>query len=120
EVLPPMLADFRHQHRGIIIELMMSDIVDDLSRREADIAVRMAPPTQNALVAKKVGEVQLGFYAAPDYIDRHGMPMGMDEIKAHTIVGFDGPARSVRDLAGMEVPVSREIFDFRSDSDLAQ
>jgi DNA-binding transcriptional LysR family regulator len=72
------------------------------------------------LVAKKVGEVQLGFYATQGYLDRHGAPVGMDELKGHTIVGFDGPARSVRDLAGMDVPVSREIFDFRSDSDLAQ
>src|SRR5258707_1049537 len=107
EVLPPILADFRRQHGGIIIELMMSNIVDDLSRREADIAVRMAPPTQNALVAKKVGEVQLGFYATPEYLERHGSPVGMEELKGHTIVGFDGPARSIRDLAGMNVAVSR-------------
>jgi DNA-binding transcriptional LysR family regulator len=120
EVLPPMLTEFREAHPGIVIELMMSNIVDDLSRREADIAVRMAPPTQNALVAKKVGEVQLGFYATPEYLERHGSPMGMDDLKSHTIVGFDGPARSIRDLAGMQVPVNREIFDFRSDSDLAQ
>jgi DNA-binding transcriptional LysR family regulator len=120
EVLPPILTTFREAHPGICIELMMSNIVDDLSRREADIAVRMAPPTQNALVAKKVGEVELGFYAAPDYLERHGAPVGMEELKAHTIVGFDGPARSIRDLAGMNVPVNRDIFDFRSDSDLAQ
>jgi DNA-binding transcriptional LysR family regulator len=120
EVLPPILTEFREAHPGICIELMMSNIVDDLSRREADIAVRMAPPTQNALVAKKVGEVQLGFYATPGYLERHGSPIGMEELKGHTIVGFDGPARSVRDLAGMAVPINREIFDFRSDSDLAQ
>ena len=120
EVLPPILTEFREAHRGIVIELMMSNIVDDLSRREADIAVRMAPPTQNALVAKKVGEVELGFYATEAYIARHGAPIGMEEMKAHTIIGFDGPARSVRDLAGMNVSVSRETFDFRSDSDLAQ
>jgi DNA-binding transcriptional LysR family regulator len=120
EVLPPILTEFREAHPGIVIELMMSNIVDDLSRREADIAVRMAPPTQNALVAKKVGEVELGFYATDAYIARHGAPIGMEEMKAHTIIGFDGPARSVRDLAGMNVSVSRETFDFRSDSDLAQ
>lgn len=120
EVLPPILTDFRRQHPGIIIELMMSNIVDDLSRREADIAVRMAPPTQNALVAKKVGEVQLGFYATPDYLERYGRPGSMSELEEHTVIGFDGPARSIKDLAGMNVSVSRETFDFRSDSDLAQ
>lgn len=120
EVLPPILADFRHQHPGIVIELMMSNILDDLSRREADIAVRMAPPTQSALVAKKVGEVQLGFYAAPQYLERHGVPGSIAELEEHTIIGFDGPARSMRDLSGINIPVSRETFHFRSDSDLAQ
>jgi DNA-binding transcriptional LysR family regulator len=120
EVLPPMLTSFREAHPGIVIELMMSNIVDDLSRREADIAVRMAPPTQNALVAKKVGEVELGFYATDLYLDRHGVPQSMADLENHTIIGFDGPARSIRDLAGINIPVSRETFDFRTDSDLAQ
>jgi DNA-binding transcriptional LysR family regulator len=120
EVLPPMLTSFREQHTGIIIELMMSNVVDDLSRREADIAVRMAPPTQNALVAKKVGEVELGFYANPDYLERHGTPGSFADLEDHAIIGFDGPARSVKDLAGLNIPVSRETFTFRSDSDLAQ
>jgi DNA-binding transcriptional LysR family regulator len=120
EVLPPMLTTFREAHPGIVIELMMSNIVDDLSRREADIAVRMAPPTQNALVAKKVGEVELGFFATEKYLQRHSMPGGMEDFKDHAIIGFDGPRRSIRDLAGTMVDVSRETFDFRSDSDLAQ
>ena len=120
EVLPPMLTTFREAHPGIVIELMMSNIVDDLSRREADIAVRMAPPTQNALVAKKVGEVELGFFASPKYLERHGTPDSFAELDDHVIIGFDGPRRSVRDLAGTMVDVSRETFHFRTDSDLAQ
>jgi DNA-binding transcriptional LysR family regulator len=120
EVLPPMLTSFREAHPGIVIELMMSNIVDDLSRREADIAVRMAPPTQNALVAKKVGEVDLGFFATAKYLERHGMPGAMEDLDDHVIIGFDGPARSIKDLSGMQIDVSRETFDFRSDSDLAQ
>jgi DNA-binding transcriptional LysR family regulator len=120
EVLPPMLTSFREAHPGIVIELMMSNVVDDLSRREADIAVRMAPPTQNALVAKKVGEVELGFYATARYLERHGMPSDMADLDNHAIIGFDGPARSIKDLAGTQIDVSRETFDFRSDSDVAQ
>ena len=44
----------------------------------------------------------------------------MGTLKTHTIIGFDGPGRSRRDLAGTLIDVSRETFDFRSDSDLAQ
>src|SRR5437879_2551624 len=74
EVLPPMLTSFRELHPGVVIELMLSNINDDLSRREADIAVRMTPPSQSSLVAKKVGEVTLGFYATAEYLERHGTP----------------------------------------------
>jgi DNA-binding transcriptional LysR family regulator len=120
EVLPPMLTAFREQHPGVIIELMLSNVADDLSRREADIAVRMTPPSQNALVARKVGEVTLGFYATADYLARHGTPISFEELETHTLIGFDSPARKIKELPGVNIAVSREIFTFRSDSDLAQ
>ena len=120
EVLPPILTAFREQHPGTVIEMRVSNTVDDLSRREADIAVRMAPPTQNALVAKKVGEVDLGFYAHPDYIARHGAPMSFEDLENHPVIGFDSAAYTVRDIPGLNVPVSRETFTFRTDSDLTQ
>jgi DNA-binding transcriptional LysR family regulator len=119
EVLPPMLTSFREEHPGVVIEMMLSNINDDLSRREADIAVRMSPPSQSSLVAKKVGEVVLGFYATAEYLERHGAPQMLEDFKGHTIVGFDS-AGSVRDVPGINMPVNRELFTFRSDSDLAQ
>jgi DNA-binding transcriptional LysR family regulator len=120
EVIAPMLADFHETHPGTIIELMASNTTDDLSRREADIAVRMTPPTQGSLVAKKVGEINLGFYAAPAYLERHGSPTSLEELKRHAVIGFDSPAYGMRDLPGVNMEVTREIFTFRCDSDVAQ
>ncbi|HZZ70397.1 MAG TPA: LysR family transcriptional regulator [Phenylobacterium sp.] len=120
EVLPPMLTSFREQHPGVVIELKLSNINDDLSRREADIAVRMTPPSQSSLIAKKVGEVTLGFFASAEYLERHGAPETLADLKDHTVVGFDSAARGMRDVPGLNMPVSREVFTFRSDSDLAQ
>jgi DNA-binding transcriptional LysR family regulator len=120
EVLPPMLASFRNQHPGVVIEMMLSNINDDLSRREADIAVRMTPPSQSSLVAKKVGEVSLGFYATQEYLERYGVPQILEDFDDHAMIGFDSPARGIRDVPGLNMPVSRETFSFRSDSDLAQ
>lgn len=120
EVLPPMLTGFREQHPGVVIELMLSNINDDLSRREADIAVRMSPPSQSSLIAKKVGEVTLGFYATAEYLRRHGEPQSLHDLENHAIIGFDSPRRGIRDVPGLNMPVSRETFTFRTDSDLAQ
>ena len=120
EVLPPILTAFREAHPDVVVEMLISNVLEDLSRREADIAVRMAPPTQSALVAKKVGEVDLGFYATQGYIDRHGAPESIEDLEKHAIVGFDSPARTVRDLPGFNMPIERELFAYRTDNDLAQ
>ncbi|MEO8115118.1 MAG: LysR family transcriptional regulator [Phenylobacterium sp.] len=120
EILPPMLADFHARYPGIILELMLSNLTEDLLRREADIAVRMTPPTQSALVAKKVGEVALGFYATAEYLARRGVPTSFDELESHALIGFDSAARGIRELPGVNLPISRDTFTFRSDSDLAQ
>ena len=54
---------------------------------EADVAVRMSRPTQNSLVAKKVGEIALGFHATPEYIARKGLPTTFDELVLPSAVG---------------------------------
>jgi DNA-binding transcriptional LysR family regulator len=120
EVLPPILTAFRESHPGVIIELMLSNATEDLSRREADIAVRMTPPSQSALIAKKVGEIPLEFFAHPDYLARHGMPISLDELEEHPIIGFDSASRGIKEFPGINLSVSRERFTFRSDSDIAQ
>ena len=120
EVIAPMLAQFHETHPGTIIELMMSNTTDDLSRREADIAVRMTPPTQSALVAKKVGEINMAFYATADYLERHGSPTSFEALKTHAVIGFDSPSYNLRELPGINMEVTRETFTFRCDSDVAQ
>jgi DNA-binding transcriptional LysR family regulator len=120
EVLPPLLTSFREAHPGVIVELLLSNINEDLSRRVADIAVRMGQPTQAALIAKKVGELEFGFFATPEYVERHGVPMSFDDLEDHVVIGFDSPARGITELPGLKRPVNRETFTFRSDSDLAQ
>jgi DNA-binding transcriptional LysR family regulator len=121
EVLPPILARFREAHPLVVIELALSNATEDLLRREADIAVRMVRPAQAALIAKHVGSIQLGLHAHRDYLARHGTPQSLADLMAgHSIVGFDKQTASIRSLQGQGIPLSREMFAFRSDSDLAQ
>jgi DNA-binding transcriptional LysR family regulator len=120
EILPPILTAFREKHSGIAIELSLSNLSQDLLRREADIAVRMVKPTQKALVARKIGDVELALFAHRRYLARHGTPENLEELVAHTIVGFDADDTSVRDIKGSGLPLTRDIFAFRSDNDHAQ
>ncbi|MFI4975169.1 MAG: LysR family transcriptional regulator [Caulobacterales bacterium] len=119
EVLPPILAEFHEAHPGVTVELALNNQQEDLLRRDADIAVRMARPTQGALLARRVGSVKLGLYAHRRYLQKHGEPRGFDEA-GHSAVGFDRDTQTLRALKDLNLPLRREMFAFRSDSDLAQ
>jgi len=119
EVLPGILARFRDAHPGIDVELVLSNKNEDLTRRDADVAVRMVRPTQNSLVAKKVGDVKLGFHATPDYVARKGTPTTWDELEAHSLIGFDRDTPDLTDLK-IDRPVTRDLFALRVDNDVAQ
>ena len=120
EVLPPILADLREAHPGLVIELVLSNRNEDLLNREADVAVRMVRPTQGALVARRIGEVPLGFHAHRRYLQRSGTPLSLGELAGHSLIGFDHETAVIRSLRERGIAVDRGIFALRSDSDLAQ
>jgi DNA-binding transcriptional LysR family regulator len=119
-VLPPILAGLRRRYPHIVIELTLNNRTDDLLRRDADIAVRMIRPKQDGLVARRLGSVPLGLYAHRDYVDRFGLPDTIEALKAHHVIGFDRDDHSARSVASSQLPMSREIFSYRTDSDVAQ
>lgn len=120
EVLPDILAGFRDAHPGIDVELTLSNKLEDLTRRDADVAVRMSRPVQNSLVAKKIGDLKLGFYATADYVARKGQPQGFDDLKTHTLIGFDRNFPELINQLNIGVPITRDLFALRTDNDAAQ
>ena len=120
EVLPGILSSFREAHPGIDVELTLSNKLEDLTRRDADVAIRMSRPTQNSLVAKKIGDLQLGFYATPEYVARNGQPQNFDELKRHTLIGFDRNFPELINQLDIGVPITRDLFALRTDNDAAQ
>jgi len=119
EVLPRIISALRKEHPGLVIELVLSNTLDDLLHREADIAVRMLRPSQEALVAKRLGAVELGLHAHERYLKEHGVPKSMEELVEHTLIGFDSESDFIRKLQNQFPVFTREIFAFRADSDLA-
>lgn len=119
-VLPPILARVRQAHPHLALELSLSNALDDLLRREADIAVRNVAPEQQALVARRVGAVPLGLHAHRDYIARRGTPATMDDLAAHDVIGFDSETPAIRGVAERFPALNRAAFALRADSDVAQ
>lgn len=120
EVLPPILAALRGQHPALVIELVLSNQVDDLLRREADIAIRMVRPAQEALVAQRIGDIELGLHAHERYLAAQGVPRSMDALSGHAVIGFDRENAFIRSWQDRFPTFSRSALAFRSDSDLAQ
>lgn len=120
EILPSFLSAFHEAHPRIAIELVLSNRTEDLLQREADIAIRMVRPTQTALIARKVGDVGLCLHASPRYLNRRGRPDSLDELGAHSLIGFDRQTLSAKSIKAPDFFLQREHFSFRSDNDLAQ
>lgn len=120
EVLPPILAGLQRAHPGLMIDLSPTNRNEDVLRREADIAVRMVRPTQEALVAQRVGEVPLGLHARRDYLAEHGVPQSIAELAQHRIIGVEHDNAILRGMRAQGWPIDLERFGFRSDHDLAQ
>ena len=120
EVLPPLLAALRREHPALVIELVPSNRMEDLLRRDSDIAVRMVRPVQDALVAKRIGAIDVGLHAHRDYLDAHGTPRTMDDLAQHALIGWDTETAYIRQFQSRYPAVSRARFAFRSDSDVAQ
>lgn len=96
-------------------------------RREADIAIRMTEPQQDAIVMRYIGNFRLGFHATRDYLARAGAPKSMEDLNHHRMVGFDRKTPFIRAAIQRmrsldpEIPDIEEIsFEIRADSNLAQ
>jgi DNA-binding transcriptional LysR family regulator len=120
EVLPPILTELRERHPLLELELVLSNRVQDLVRREVDIAVRMTSPQQDVLLATRVGDVTLGLYAHRSYLEQRGEPTGIGELTRHALIGFDRETPFLRVARSAFPAWVRDNFVLRCDSDLGQ
>ena len=118
-LLPPVLAALQRQEPGIQIELVASNTLSNLLRREADIAVRMVRPVQGSLTARKLGEISIVAAAHEDYLARAGTPRQPADLLQHCLIGMDRDDTIVRGFAGSGLPLAREQFALRTDDQVA-
>jgi DNA-binding transcriptional LysR family regulator len=119
EILPPILAALRRRHPALGIVLSPSNRNEDLLRREADIAVRMVRPRQDALVARHIGAIELGLHGRIDLLDGK-VPETLDEVRAIGLIGVEHDNNVLRSLRAQGIALVPADFSFRTDSDLAQ
>lgn len=117
-VLPPMVEALRRAAPGLRVELVATNAVSDLRRREADIAVRNAQPTDPDLIARKIGEDGTSFYATPAYLADAGRPTTLAGMDRLSFVGFDDNTPLIEGFAAMGLAIGDRHLPVRTGSHL--
>jgi DNA-binding transcriptional LysR family regulator len=86
----PLIDAFHTLHPGLRVELLISDRFLDLSKGEADIAIRAGEPKDEALVGRKIADAPWAVYASRAYVERHGRPDRPEDIERHFVVACGG------------------------------
>ena len=118
-LLPPMVRRLREQEPGIAIEVIASNALSDLLRREADIAIRHVKPEQPELIARLVREATAGFYASRDWVQVHGHPRTAEEAAALPFVGAERDGRYLTYLQQHGLPVKEGNFSCYAEHSVA-
>jgi DNA-binding transcriptional LysR family regulator len=113
-ILPEILAEFREAHPEIEIEVAVTNLMLNLSKRDADVAIRPAKDPPETLVGRRVAKVAFAIYASRDYVAKRGTIASLhaerwiapDDSLAETSV-----ARWMRvELPGSEITLRADSF----------
>lgn len=102
--LTDRIHEFIDRNPEISLQLILDDGELDLSRRQADIAIRFRQPVQPDLVQRRLFTVHFHLYAARSYLDRFGEPKSLEELDNHRVVTYGLPIpANIRDVNWLEV-----------------
>jgi DNA-binding transcriptional LysR family regulator len=119
-VLVPALGGLRRQHPELQLELRADTAELDLSRREADVALRFGRPKQPALVARRLAQVEFGLYASDGYLARAGQPRGVSSLADHELIGFESALDSTPQVRWLTSQVPQIRYALRANTTTAQ
>jgi len=118
-LLPPLVRKLREQEPGIAIEVIPSNALSDLLRREADIAIRHVKPEQPELIARLIREATAHFYASEDWVKAHGHPHSAEDAAQLPFVGSDRSGQYLGYLRMHGLPVNEANFSCYADHTVA-
>jgi len=113
--LPDLLPQFMQRYPDISVEIEVSNKASNIDKRDADIAVRMFPPTQLDLIARKLADLSLGFFASEQYLQQQGTPQNMQQLFEHRLLGYDRDQKFVEGGRLLGLDIRNEQFLFRCD-----
>ncbi len=114
--LPPILKVIQKKAPLIEIELVVSNDIRDLTRREADISIRHVRPEQPSLIAKKIGEKRAHLFAASSYLESIGRPQSKLEVGKADFVGIGTTDRALEGYRAFGLDLTQANFKLMANS----
>ena len=121
----PLIATFSHQHPEIIVELGLSDAQLDLIAGNWDLAIRIGRLADSPLQTRQLGDSCMMVCAAPDYLDRRGVPRTVGELAQHNCLCYTMSAMQSRERwafgteGDIQVPINGDLLANNGDALLA-
>lgn len=88
--LVPSLAGLAQRHPRVQVDLEVGDRLLDMARDGIDIAIRVLTSLPETVVARQIGTFGRALYAAPAYVQAHGLPAHPEELASHRLVSNTG------------------------------
>jgi len=118
-VMPSLVQKLRQLYPNISVELIASDSLSDLRRREADIAIRAMQPADPDVIARKIGDIAGHLYASKHYLKQIGMPKSADDLGDANFI-CDKSEMIINILAGCGINLTQRNFSITSGSVITQ
>lgn len=116
EFVIPSIARLHAEHPDVRVILNTSTQLLNLSRREADIAIRNQKPENPDLVARRLARWPVGLYASPSYLAQRGEPRRVDRFTGHDLVMWEPflTSRVSPTLVGLPIDSGRVVASVNS------
>jgi DNA-binding transcriptional LysR family regulator len=113
-VVVPAMGELFAAHPELVIELRTETAIVDLSRREADVALRLVRPKEPSLVARDLGELPFAVFASEAYLRRRGTPRTLAAAAAHDFIGYDAALDHLSQVKWLKRAVPSPRFVLRA------
>lgn len=114
--IAPRLAKLKARLPNLVVELVTSPQLGNLTRREADVMLSFERPESPGVVVQKIGWFSLRLYASQAYLHLHGTPMTVAELKQHAFVDYIDELVSIPAVRWLRDAVAAPNIVFRSTS----
>lgn len=114
--LAPHLKSLMQRYPGLQLEVLTAFRALNLSRHEADVALRILPTTQASLLVRRVGGFASAVYACRAYVAARGAPKSVADLAAHPLLGFDDSLAKTAEVKWLERARAGRPFAMRSNS----